>query len=90
MSHLVEVETRKKDGTIITPSYYGLPRWTPHDLRRTMRTNLSRFGISREVAEAIINHGKQGIERVYNLYQYDKERRTAMLTWAWRLRSIIR
>ncbi len=33
---------------------------------------------------------KNTILRVYNLYQYDKERRTAMLTWAWRLRNIIR
>lgn len=38
--------------------YYGLPRWTTHDLRRTGRTALSRLQVLREATEAVIAHSK--------------------------------
>jgi integrase len=33
-----------------------LARWTPHDLRRTMRTGLGRLGVDQETAELMLNH----------------------------------
>ncbi|MNL45184.1 Phage integrase family protein [compost metagenome] len=50
-------------------------KWAPHDLRRTGRTLLASMGCPKEVAEAILGHLQPGIEGIYNLYAYDKERR---------------
>jgi len=58
-----------------------IPRWTPHDLRRTVRTGLSRLQCPNEVAEAVLGHTKGGIEGVYNLYQYDAECKEWLQKW---------
>ena len=47
--------------------------WNQHDLRRTIRTNLPRFGCPTDVAEAVLGHSKKGIEGTYNLNTYEEE-----------------
>lgn len=59
-----------------------IPRWTPHDLRRTVRTGLSRLQCPNEVAEAVLGHTKGGVEGIYNLYKYDAECRKWLQIWA--------
>jgi integrase len=49
-------------------------RWSPHDLRRTVRTLLARMGCPEEIAEAIMGHMKPGIVGTYNLHGYDEQR----------------
>lgn len=49
--------------------------WSPHDLRRTGRTQLSALGCRREIAEAVIGHMPNGVAGVYDKYAYDRERR---------------
>lgn len=49
--------------------------WAAHDLRRTARTMLASLGCPDSVAEAILGHLQPGIQGVYNMYAYDKERR---------------
>ncbi len=44
-----------------------LDRWGFHDLRRTLRSNTFRLGIPYEVAEAMLNHARQGLERRYDV-----------------------
>lgn len=61
--------------------YFGMKPWSPHDLRRTARTNMARVGISDEVGEEVINHIKPGIVGVYNKYRYDNEKKDALLKW---------
>lgn len=70
-------------------NYFGLPRWTPHDLRRTARTHMGRIGILDEHAEAVVNHGKEGMTAIYNLYGYDKEKKVALIKWETELLKII-
>ncbi|GAB3763670.1 hypothetical protein GCM10028796_17590 [Ramlibacter monticola] len=58
----------------------GRPRlpvthWSPHDLRRSIRTLLASMGCPEPVAEAIMGHMPPGIVAVYNVYGYDAERR---------------
>lgn len=50
-------------------------KWAPHDLRRTGRTILASLGCPAEVGEAILGHLLPGVEGIYNLYAYDRERR---------------
>lgn len=62
-----------------------LQSWRLHDLRRTFRTNMPRLGISRDVAELILNHAdrsKRDVAAVYDRYAYVDEKRHAMEVWA--------
>ncbi|RME58442.1 site-specific integrase [Candidatus Parcubacteria bacterium] len=49
--------------------------WSPHDLRRTVRTHLAALGCPDAVAEAILAHAIPGVMGVYNRHAYDKEKR---------------
>lgn len=57
---------------------FGMQPFTPHDLRRTTSTMLAGMHEMDEVINAILNHKKQGIIGVYNLYRYDKEKLKAL------------
>ncbi|WCG84012.1 tyrosine-type recombinase/integrase [Pectobacterium sp. A5351] len=59
-----------------------IPHWTPHDLRRTVRTVLSRLQCPNEVAEAVLGHTRGGVEGIYNLCKYDAECKKWLQTWA--------
>lgn len=63
--------------------------WTIHDIRRTVRTNLSALRIPTTVAEMMIAHAPRGIQGVYDRYAYLDERREGFEQWAARLHSII-
>jgi integrase len=64
--------------------------WTNHDIRRTVRSRMSRLkGISLEAREAVLAHVKPGIQRVYDVYEYFDEKREAMELWAAKLREIV-
>ncbi|RZU98784.1 tyrosine-type recombinase/integrase [Spiribacter vilamensis] len=62
--------------------------WTPHDLRRTARTEVTACGYPQEIAERVIGHADQGIVAVYNQHQYDHEKRAALEAWERRLLRI--
>jgi len=50
---------------------------------------MPRIGILKEHAEAVVNHAKEGMDAVYNLYQYDKEKKEALLKWEAELLKIV-
>lgn len=61
-----------------------LPRVSPHDLRRTVGTELARLGLPVHVRSLVLNHSpmSRGItDAVYNRYAYDKEKREALGAW---------
>jgi integrase len=66
-----------------------LPRWTLHDLRRTMRTRLSKLGIDPEIAERVIGHVPGGVRGTYDLHQFQAEKRHALEAWAQSLMRIV-
>jgi integrase len=70
-------------------SYYGLPRWTPHDLRRTFGTGVIRLGATREIMEAILGHTIPGVAGVYNRHKYDPEKKKWSLKWSTWLEKIL-
>ena len=67
---------------------------TMHDLRRTAGTYMSRLGVPKDVRERILNHGgnRKGnmTDGVYNLYDYDAEKRAALELWADALDCIVK
>ena len=71
------------------PANVTLPRWVNHDIRRTVRTELSGLRIPEVASEAIMAHVQPGIAATYNKYQYLDEKRIALEAWATRLKLII-
>jgi hypothetical protein len=43
--------------------------FTPHDLRRTCRTLMSRLSVEHDIAELGIGHKRTGLDRLYNFDQ---------------------
>jgi integrase len=63
----------------------------PHDLRRTLRTNLTALGVPSEHAREVLNHAKVGVDdRVYNVYAYSDEKRAVLAAWSAKVEAIIR
>lgn len=57
-------------------------RFTPHDLRSTMKSHMRKLGVSREISEMCLNHKLQGVEGIYDQHTYYEERRAALELWA--------
>lgn len=60
---------------------HPIERFTPHDFRRTVRSNTKRLKIDFETAEAMLNHVKKGLERTYDRYDLEAEKRVSFLKW---------
>ncbi|WP_261936928.1 tyrosine-type recombinase/integrase [Sphingomonas bisphenolicum] len=56
-------------------------RITPHDLRRTFRTNSRKIGIDFETAEAMLNHSKDILVRTYDQYDMESEKALGFRLW---------
>jgi integrase len=71
------------------PSKVQLAAWTNHDLRRTLRSNLTRLRVDRETAEAILAHVKNGIVGTYDVHDHLLEKKDALELWATRVRMLV-
>lgn len=60
----------------------GVKAWTIHDLRRTFRSLLPRLGVSRELAEILLNHvtgaNKSELDEIYDQYDYLDQKRAVL------------
>jgi len=65
-----------------------IPHWSTHDLRRTMRTNMSSI-TDKLIAEIMVAHARPEIEQVYDHYRYLDEQKKAYAAWFVRLESIV-
>jgi integrase len=66
------VDLRKQD-----PKAKPLPRWTPHDVRRTARSLMSRAGVLSDHAELCLGHVLVGVRGTYDRYEYYDEKKAA-------------
>src|SRR5579862_4451254 len=71
------------------PAKVTLPHWTNHDVRRTVRSGLSRLKVTEEAREAVMAHARPGIKGVYDHHDYLDEKREALELWAARLKQIV-
>ena len=67
----------------------GERQWGAHDLRRTLRTRLAGLEVNDTVAEAVIGHGKRGLQRVYDQHKYEPRMERALELWAAELQRIV-
>ena len=63
--------------------------FTPHDLRRTVRTRFAELKVEEFIAERVLGHKLQGVLAIYNQYDYLPEKRKALEAWEKRLKAIV-
>jgi integrase len=73
----------------IDPAKVEFPAWTNHDIRRTVRSNLSRLRVTEEAREAVLAHVRPGIKGTYDHHDYLDEKREALEFWNRRLFAIV-
>ena len=56
----------------------GLERATPHDLRQTCLTTITRLGFGRDAMDRVANHRSGGVTDVYDRHGYEDEDRRIM------------
>lgn len=69
-----------------------IPPVSPHDMRRTVGTELARLGLPVHVRALVLNHSpmSRGVtDAVYNRYAYDSEKREALNLWEHALTGIV-
>jgi integrase len=62
-----------------------IDKFNLHDLRRTAASHMARLGIPPHVVDRVLNHSSgtiRGVAAIYNRFQYEGERRTALAAWA--------
>jgi integrase len=67
----------------------GIGPFTPHDIRRTVRTQLAMLGTSEDIGERILNHSRGEIVNTYDLHKYVPEKRIALKRWECKLRGFL-
>lgn len=73
----------------VTFKYYGLKKWGPHDLRRSMKTGMAKLVIPDRHAEEVINHKQSVLTRTYDTHTYDDEKIAALTAWSKHLERIL-
>ena len=68
--------------------HVNVERFTPHDLRRTCRTQLADLGVAHHVSEKVLGHVDNSVAGVYDRYSYWDERTEALDAWSDRLLEI--
>ena len=57
-------------------------RFTPHDLRSTMKSHMRALSVPRDISEMCLNHRLSGVEGIYDRHTYFDERKQALEEWA--------
>jgi integrase len=68
-------------GVAMVKVKHGLPQFTTHDFRPTVRTQLAALGVVPHVAERCLNHKLKGVEGTYIRHDYFAERKLALEGW---------
>jgi integrase len=66
-----------------------IPPWVIHDIRRTVRTQLSALPVQDNIRELVIAHAKAGLHKVYDQHSYREEKRHCLNLWGSRLNEIL-
>lgn len=88
--HSLSRAVRRKLGDPADPRVgcLNMTPFTPHDLRRTMRTKLAELGVQDHIAERVMGHKLQGMLAIYNRHDYVAEKRDALTTWSDHLQTL--
>lgn len=69
--------------------HFGIGHFTPHDLRRTAATFMTRLKVPRLHVEKVLNHSTSDIAEIYDRNDYLPEKRAALEKWSEHLQGVI-
>lgn len=69
--------------------HFGIAHFTPHDLRRTAASWMTKLGTPRLHVEKVLNHSTGDIAEIYDRHDYLPEKRAALERWGASLTDII-
>jgi integrase len=69
--------------------HFGISHFTPHDLRRTAASFMTKIKVPRLHVEKVLNHATGDIAEVYDRHDYLPEKRAALRKWGEHLSAII-
>jgi integrase len=69
--------------------HFGIEHFTPHDLRRTAASHMTRLGVPRLHVEKVLNHTTGDVAEIYERHDYLDEKKQALRRWADELKSIV-
>lgn len=85
-AHLVN----RKRGNKSKPDPLAAVKWTPNDLRRTVETRLDEpLDCPKKYYNAILNHNKDDIAKLYNMNEYLEGKRVWLQRWSDYLEELI-
>lgn len=61
--------------------HFGIAHFTPHDLRRTAASFMTKIGVPRLHVKKVLNHSTGDIAEVYDRHDYFSEKRAALERW---------
>jgi integrase len=67
----------------------GVAGWKFHDIRRTARTKISAISAEEHVREALLAHGRRGIQAHYDQEKYREPKRHLLEAWEKKLMAIV-
>ena len=67
----------------------GVADFSPHDLRRTFRTAVAPLGFDRYIGERVLGHVMQGVEPVYDRFDYLDQKRDLLEAWGRHVEDVI-
>lgn len=77
------------NAVLMNREHFGIPRWTPHDCRRSTATHLAKLGVSRLIIERVLNHTDRTVTATYDQHSYDDQKRQALMRWSDKLQQVI-
>ncbi len=90
-SHLKQKRNSKVSGVFMSKvvTELGIERATPHDLRRTCLTWITRLGFGRDAMDRVANHRTSSVTDVYDRHGYADEDKLIMAAVARHVMSIV-
>jgi integrase len=70
-------------------AHFGLEHFTPHDLRRTAASFMTKIGVPRLHVEKVLNHATGDIAAIYDRHDYSPEKRAALDKWSAHLTDLL-
>ena len=81
-THVSKDTIREAIGFWLDAEKPAVRRFTPHDLRSTMKSHMRALGVPRDISEMCLNHKLSGVEGIYDRHTYFDERKEALEKWA--------
>jgi integrase len=81
-THVSKDTIREAIGYWLDAEKPAVRRFTPHDLRSTMKSHMRALSVPRDISEMCLNHRLSGVEGIYDRHTYFDERKQALEKWA--------